>query len=429
MVIRKIFIAIVVFSTSFYAQAQNDSAAWNDAFNKIKTTMQQQPGQNATLYKQLSDKLDSLCILNPGNAEAWYFLGAAIDKFNTSSGEEIPSSSLELAQKSSACFSNCLDLSNGRYQGQVLLFDPHTKVLSVWGAQAFRYLNEDKKDSAVWCLEQAAKYGGINQTVKAYFQQVLDECSNNAYLFTNGDLYLYYLAYIQYVLQYRRDVHCVSLNFLNTQWYPQLLTKYNWLPLDISVDSLAKIQNTKWKAQNVILSNNTTIAGDSIVTWAVKPSTGDYLLRSDLILKAFLEKNAFKQNVFFAADVPENMRLFLNTKNYAQLRGLTLKIVPEKNTTSLSFLQNRLAQLNELIPEDSAFTYNKDNIQVLNNYRFAYTAAANLAMQQNQSAAAQDIISFEEKKYPENLLPFYADATKNWFAGFKQKIMDTAVNK
>lgn len=425
MTIRKIFVAVVVYSTSFYAQAQNDSAAWNDAFNKIKTTMQQQPGQNATLYRQLGDELDSLCILNPGNPEAWYFLGSAIDKFNTSNGEEIPSSSLALAQKSSACFSNCLDLSNGKYQGQVLLFDPHTKVLSVWGAQAFRYLNENKKDSAVWCLEQAEKSGGINQTVKAYFQQVLDECSSNAYLFTNGDLYLYYLAYIQYVLQYRRDVHCISLNFLNTQWYPQMLVTYNQLPLTVSADSLAKIQNTKWKAQDVTLN----IAGDSVIAWNVKPTNGDYLLRSDLILKSFLEKNAFQQNVFFAADVPENMRLFLSTKNYAQLRGLTLKIVPEKNTTSLSFLQNRLAQLNELTPEDSAFTYNRDNIQVLNNYRFAYTAAANLAMQQNQSAAAQDIISFEERKYPETLLPFYADATKNWFAGFRQKIMDTAVNK
>lgn len=425
MTIRKIFIAVVVFCISFYAQAQSDSAAWSNAFNRIKTTMQQQPGQNATLYRQLGDELDSLCILNPGNPEAWYFLGSAIDKFNTSSGEEIPSSSLRLAQRSAACFSNCLDLSNGKYLGQVLLFDPHTKVLSVWGAQAFRYLNEDKKDSAVWCLEQAEKFGGINQTVKAYFQQVLDECSSNAYLFTNGDLYLYYLAYIQYVLQYRRDVRCISLNFLNTQWYPQMLVKYNQLPLTISTDSLSKIQNTKWKAQDVTLN----VVSDSTIAWNVKPTNGDYLLRSDLILKSFLEKNAFEQNVFFAADVPENMRLFLSTKNYAQLRGLTLKIVPGINTTSLSFLQNRLAQLNELIPEDSAFTNNKDNIQVLNNYRFAYTAAANLAMQQNQSAAAQDIISFEEKKYPETLLPFYADATKNWFASFKQKIMDTAVNK
>jgi hypothetical protein len=204
-----------------------------------------------------------------------------------------------------------------------------------------------------------------------------------------------------------------------------MLVTYNQLPLTVSTDSLAKIQNTKWKAQDVTLN----IADDSVIAWNVKPTNGDYLLRSDLILKSFLEKNAFQQNVFFAADVPENMRLFLSTKNYAQLRGLTLKIVPEKNTTSLSFLQNRLAQLNELTPEDSAFTYNRDNIQVLNNYRFAYTAAANLAMQQNQSAAAQDIISFEERKYPETLLPFYADATKNWFAGFRQKIMDTAVNK
>ncbi|HEY0298379.1 MAG TPA: hypothetical protein VGB84_04090, partial [Arachidicoccus sp.] len=339
------------------------------------------------------------------------------------------SSSLTLAQKSSDCFSNALDLSNGKYTGNILLFDPHTKVLSVWGAQAFRYLNEGKKDSAVWCLQQAEIYGGINQTVKGYFQQVLDECSDSSYLFTNGDLYLYYLAYIQYVLQYRQDVHCVSLNFLNTQWYPQMLSKFGILPLSISNDSLAKIQSIKWKSQDIVLSNNAAVQGDSTISWTLNATNGDYLLRSDIILKSFLGENGFRKNVFFAADVPESMRLFLGMKNYAQLRGLTLKIVPQKNTTNLSFLQNRLAQLNELSDEDSAFTFNKDNIQVLNNYRFAYTAAANLAMLQNQANAAQDIISFEEKKYPESMLPFYADATKNWFIAFKQKIADTAINK
>ncbi|ANI89913.1 hypothetical protein A9P82_11820 [Arachidicoccus ginsenosidimutans] len=428
--IKKIFIIVFGVATFFCARAQTDSALWQKDFGKVKTTMLSQPGQNATLYSQLSVQLDSLAIKNPGNAEAWYFLGSAIDKFNTSSGEEIPSSSLSLAEKSSACFSNALDLSNGKYEGQTLLFDPHTKILSVWGAQAFRYIDEGKKDSAIWCLLQANETGGINQTVKNYFKQVLDECSDSSYLFTNGDLYFYYLAYLQLVEHYRADVHCVSLNFLNTQWYPQMLNASGFLPLGISNDSLAKIQNIEWKAQDVVLQNkDTALHGDSLISWNLKSTNGNYILRSDLILKLFVQQNAFRKNIFFAADVPENMRLFLSTRNYAELRGLTLKIVPRKNLTSLSFLENRLAELNELTADDSAFTCNKDNIQVLNNYRFAYTAAADLAMLRNEADAAQNILAFEEKKYPETLLPFYADATKKWFNGFRQKILDTALNK
>ncbi|MDE1192867.1 MAG: hypothetical protein PW786_12105 [Arachidicoccus sp.] len=427
--IKKYFLGIISLVSLQNIFAQTDSIEWHQSFDKAKSVMKNISGQNATLYNQLSGQLDSLCIQNPSNPEAWYFLGSAIDRYNTSTGEEIPASSLELAQKASAAFSNCLDFSKGKYQGDILLFDPHTKILSVWGTQAFKYLVRNDKDSAVWCLQQAEANGAINQTVKGYFQQVLDECSPDSYLFTNGDLYMYYLAYIQYVLQYRQDVHCISLNFLNTQWYPQAMNKLNILPLNISQDSLSKIGNTAWKTQNIALQNLSGMQGDSVVAWNVKPTNDKFLLRSDIILKSFLEKNAFQKNVYFPADVPENMRLFLNINNYAQLCGLTLKIDPEKNSTKLSFLQNRLAQLNELSAEDSAFTDNKDNIQVLNNYRFAYTAAASLALQQNQYAAAQDIISYEEKKYPENMLPFYADVTKNWFANFKQKVMDTVVNK
>ena len=50
-------------------------------------------------------------------------------------------------------------------------------------------------------------------------------------------------------------------------------------------------------------------------------------------------------------------------------------------------------------------------------------------MSQNQLKAAENILLFEEKKYPESLLPFYADATRKWFDGFKEKILMAAADR
>ena len=137
------------------ANAQQDTAAWNAEFQKAKTHLEQLAGKDAEDYVSTGRSLEELAVRNPGDPEVWYFLGNAIDKFNTSSGEELPSSSLDLAQKASDCFVNCLDLCDNRYAGDILLLDPHSKVLSVWGAQAERYLKLNDKDSAVWCLEHA----------------------------------------------------------------------------------------------------------------------------------------------------------------------------------------------------------------------------------------------------------------------------------
>jgi len=58
---------------------------------------------------------------------------------------------------------------------------------------------------------------------------------------------------------------------------------------------------------------------------------------------------------------------------------------------------------------------------LLNNYRFAYTTAAFIASQNNQPQKALEFIESAERKYPEDVLPFFAEETKNWFLQLKQK--------
>ena len=418
---------VLGFSLCLFAGAQGESAAWNTEFQEVKSELRELTGQPSEAFVKVGRSLESLAVTSPGNPEVWYFLGSAIDKFNTSSLEKLHSSTLALARRASDCFVNSVELSGNQYKGETLVFDPHTKILSVWGAQAERYLSAGDKDSAIWCMEQARLYGGINKSVTDYFKQVLDECTDNAYLFTNGDVYFYYITYLQLVENYKPLVHCISLNFLNTNWYPEYLRKKGSLSFAYGAEDLAKIKSKKWKPGEIVIKNKAGIPGDTTIAWKVSPPENSYMLRSDIILIDFLKENGFKNDVYFAADVPDEMRLYLGVDNYAELRGLTLKLVPSWRATSLPYLENRLSMLNELSKEDDGdFTFNKDNIQVLNNYRFAYTAAANLAMNQNQLKAAENILLFEEKKYPESLLPFYADATRKWFDGFKEKILMAA---
>jgi len=44
-----------------------------------------------------------------------------------------------------------------------------------------------------------------------------------------------------------------------------------------------------------------------------------------------------------------------------------------------------------------------------------------IASQDGHADEAKDLIETADRKYPENLLPFFADATKQWFVGLKQK--------
>jgi hypothetical protein len=58
---------------------------------------------------------------------------------------------------------------------------------------------------------------------------------------------------------------------------------------------------------------------------------------------------------------------------------------------------------------------------VLNNYRFAYTTAAIIASRNGHPDDALQLIEAAEKKYPGELLPFFAEATRQWFIQLKAK--------
>lgn len=420
---KALYIVVIALLSGSYSFGQ-DSTDLQHNYEKAKAELNLiRIGQNPNILKA-GKALEAYISTNAGNPEAWYYFGNAIDYYNEGLGIESDSlrSQLPLTIKSSEAFQNALELSGGKYQGDVLVFDPHSKILNIWGAQALSYLKQGKTDSATWCFSQAGIRGGINKVVLEYFRQLMSECSYNAFLFTQGDMYAYYLYYLQLVEKYRTDLACVSLEYLNFDWYLNIISSIKAADSSQAF-SLYKESYEKWDDQSVSVLNKNKDAGtDSVVSWTVKPSFDGKLLRSDIELLTFLKKNAFQQAVYFSSDVPVSMRLSLSVNNYLQLRGLTYRFVADTNTTNLAFLQSRLDQLKPLPVDDNRYLDNPDYIQVLNNYRFAYTGAAVIASNQGKSELAYDLILTADRKYPEKVLPFVATATREWYEQLRRKM-------
>ncbi|GGH77474.1 tetratricopeptide (TPR) repeat protein [Filimonas zeae] len=417
--------AILLLGCALSLMALSQDNDFKRDLDKAKEEMKRNGPDESPDYNRAGRLLESALQKNANSAEAWYFYGYAIDKLNAVEGEYMVRVQPGLTRKASEAFEKAVALSNDVYTGELMLLDPHTKILTVWGSQAMKYAYDNKPDSTLWSLQQAATRGGIDRTVLAYFRQVMDECTKGAFLFTNGDLYLYYLLYLQQVEKYRTDVVCVDINLLNTRWYPRWMVKKGVLPVSYAPADLEKLDIMRWEAKTVSMRNNNSRLADTGIAWKLWPSfSKKYLLRSDRILLDVLQQNAFKQEVYFPADVPSTMMLFLD--KFLVCHGLTNKLVMDTTQNTMPLLMARLKKLRYLPSTSRGYLNNRDNIQVLNNYRFTYTTAVNLALQQQKPALALQLMESVEHKYPETTLPFFAPGAKDWFAQLRKKTEEKA---
>ena len=418
--IEKLSVCFIFCLLGFALHAQETDVQKD--FEKAKAEMKLNSSDESPDYIKAGSLLEGVVEKDPENAEAWYFYAYAIDRYNSSEGETMVDVQLPLTIKASEAFERCLQLSKDNYTGELLLLDPHTKILTVWGTQAWYYIYHNKKDSAVWCMLQADQRGGINHVTLNYFRQLMNECSKGAYLFTSGDMYFFYTLFLQLTERFRTDLNCIDLNLLNVTWYPEWLQQKGIMSFSWTLEKLKNIDLLKWEQQPVTIYNENKLYPDSAITWDLKPTLDNaFLHRSSRLLLDFLKLNAFENPVFFAGDVPQSMNLYLDA--FLQSKGLTYKLSTNKESNNLNQLVERLKKLSAISTDNKAYLNNPDNIQVLNNYRFAYTTAAIIAANNNNKDIAISLLETAERKYPEQVLPFFASATKQWFVQLKQKII------
>jgi len=241
-------------------------------------------------YNKAYETFKKASALNPNDPEAHYFMGECLFKINSPNAVHFPQLSLEFTIWSSEEFEIASKLpykkTNDMYKP-----DPYSGITNVWGAQALKYLYFNKKDSAKWALKQGKARGGFGDFFMALNRLNIQKCRKNAFLFLEGDNYIFYCLYLQIVEKFRTDVKIVSPNLLNNFWYPNLLKNNFNIKFDLSNNEIDSCGEIEWKDSLMTINN---------FTWKIKPdSLCKCLWRQDRLLLSILKQNQLKDEINF----------------------------------------------------------------------------------------------------------------------------------
>jgi hypothetical protein len=208
--------------------------------------------------------------------------------------------------------------------GTYEVLDPYSKLGSEWGCLAFRYMNEGKKDSVKWALEEGKRRGGFSPFYLAEARALLDGCSKNAILMSSGDAYTFSMLYVQQVENYRTDVSVVDVSLIHTTWYPSMLVRQKFVSFSLPSAILDTIEELMWEDKQISIPYRNT--GVSI-EWTVKPTCkGKYLSRGNRVFLDLLQTNRFERDVFMAAGMLDEDIIGLEPR--MQYFGLLHQLVP-----------------------------------------------------------------------------------------------------
>lgn len=213
---------------------------------------------------------------------------------------------------------------------------------------------------------------------------MLQNCEQDAILFTQGDNDTFPLWYIQDVEGVRRDVRIVNLSLVNTSWYISLMKgapaypEAKAVPINLTDSQIANIQPIAWEPRNVELPVSkeaiqlyqekkgivldTSITNNGKITFLLKNTLQfgqtKALRVQDIAVYDIIMTNEWKRPIYFASTCSPDAKISLD--EYMWFKGLTWKLEPRKASQANYGMDPALLEAN-LLNEPAGFSKTPQN--------------------------------------------------------------------
>ena len=362
------------------------------------------------------ENLEKAVKLKPDNAEAHYFLGYAYDKYNSRDGSTLNNLNIALTMKASGEYEKVIALTP-KYEGEILVLDPYSRLTSIWGSQAMSYMYQNKHDSAAWCLREGKKRGGFGDFFLAINRKTLALCPDSSILFTMGDNVTLPLIYLQTIENYRKDVSVVDANLLNARWYPRFLKEQKSISFSYSDAELDTLNYIRWDTTAVSVEFDNT--GKSF-TWKIPPTYADaFLLRGDRLLFDIIKRNKFRKSMFFTSGF--NPKSMLGLRNYLTyyilLDKISVDVKAQLTDDDFYKLASDISKLFSLVNVNS-----QDNLHFLDMFRYIILDRMYMFNDEQHVEANVKLLNLLDEKLPVSKYPVLSRNLRDYLEKLHQDI-------
>jgi len=379
-------------------------------------------------YSAAIRHLKTATAIHPGSQEAHYFLGYALDRKYSEIDTSNTSTNLKQQLKPLKHFKKVISIAP-KYDGEIIILDPYSRITSIWGNLALMYLFKGEADSALWAFQKGKKDGGFQEALIEYNKNTMACCEENGILFTNGDNDTYPMLYLQTVENYRTDITVVNLPTLNAHWYIKQLKNdnpsgINQIPAELTDEQIDNLSILKWKTQNmsVPVYNQNGEHVDDII-WTLRSTLIDQTLRvQDLMVMRILNDNRWQRPVYFSTTVSRTNLIGLD--EYLALEGLVFRLVPDtENSNSINRLRKNVLEVCSYDAVILDETQNMpDVIAVAQNYRFCFFQLMHYYYKKDDVKMAQNILHIMKEKLPESKLPYLGERLRSIIEQYENEL-------